>query len=215
MNFPKRAESRLHLRQNRRDIVVNRYTRIYCTQVWRLLKRLMQFLLLSVVLSFIISVLAFDYVSTKYDTLQVKQEDLESSILFTITSGKGIDGELIPFNISYYDSDIVKLGKSNTEYVNIRFRVLQDRFPADSLQAKIDGETFDNLNDIHFLTQVKREEPIKKYLFIELKSTQERVGYAQLDLNKNFTRSVQARIEVEAKSKFSRFIHSITTRISD
>lgn len=211
MIFQTRKETQLKLRKNRRDIVVSRYIRKIFRQVWRLSK----FLLLSVVLSFIVSVVAFDYVSTEYDTLQVKQEELENKITAIVTAGKGEGREQIPFDISYYDSDIVILGKSKTEFVNVKFRIVQDRFPKDILQAELDGETFNNIENVHFLMQVKRESPTTKYLFLNLKSTHERVGYAELVINKNFNRSVQARIEVEAKSKFSRFVHKITTIITD
>lgn len=211
MIFQTRKETQLKLRKNRRDIVVSRYIRKIFRQVWRLSK----FLLLSVVLSFIVSVVAFDYVSTEYDTLQVKQEELENKITAIVTAVKGEGREQIPFDISYYDSDIVILSKSKTEFVDVKFRIVQDRFPKDILQAELDGETFNNIENVHFLMQVKRESPTTKYLFLNLKSTHERVGYAELVINKNFNRSVQARIEVEAKSKFSRFVHKITTIITD
>ncbi|MEO2204743.1 hypothetical protein ABGV42_13440 [Paenibacillus pabuli] len=211
MIFQTRKETQLKLRKNRRDIVFSRKIRKFFRQFWKLSK----FLLLSVVLSFIVSVVAFDYVSTEYDTLQVKQEELENKITARITAVKGEGREQILFNISYFDSDIVILGKSKTEFVDVKFRIVQDRFPNDILEAELDSQIFDNIEDVQFLMPVKRESPTTKHLFLNLKSTHERVGSAELIINKNFNRSVQARIEVEAKSKFSRFIHKITTIITD
>lgn len=206
-----RKESQQNLRKKRSDIVFSRNVRFIFRHVWKLSK----FILLSVVLSFIVSVVAFDYVSTEYDTLQVKSEDLENSITATVKAVKGEGGEQIPFGLSFFDSNIVTLGKSKTEFVDVKFRIEQDRFPREILQAELDGETFENIEKINFLMQVKRESPTTKHLSLYIKSTHERVGYAELVINKNFIRSVQARIEVEAKSKFARLIHKITNIITE
>jgi hypothetical protein len=104
----------------------------------------------------------------------------------------------------------VKLGNTDIEYIDIIFRIIQNKFPDDSIKVILDGESFDSLDHISFRIEGKRESPTHKQLNLVLKNSNERVGLASIDINQNFSRSIESKLEVQPKSRFARFIHNIT-----
>lgn len=205
MNFPSRSQVQKVAKKHRR--------KLFFVNIKSKTITISKFILVNIVLTFIISVIAFDYVSTEYDTLQIKEKVLEDNITATVTSGRGIDGETIPFNIDFTNFKKVKLGNADFEYIDIDFRIIQNKFPDDSIKVILDGKSFDSLDHVSFRIEEKRESPTHKQLDLVLKDSNERVGFASLDINQNFSRSIESKVEVQAKSRFARFIHNITKKL--
>lgn len=189
---------------------IDRERRIYYC---RKIKKPLKFIFVNIILSFIISVIAFNYVSFAYDTEQVKEEILKDNITTTITQIHGVDGVDIPFNIDFLDFEKVSFKGKDTDYIDIKFRIIQNGYPNDSIKVELDGKLYDDLDDIQFRIKEKRESPTHMQLILYKRGSNERVGFATFDINQNFKRSIEAKLEIHAKSWFSKTVQIITNKL--